>query len=107
MAGRRGARAPRIVARLGALESRFTFRGERHARHETWFLMAVGDPAIGAYRCDRTGDRRADEERRWVPTWMPLAEAERALSYDAERLALRWARAVLGVRHHGSGRTAR
>ena len=93
-----GLAAPAVVARLGTLENRFAFRGERHARRETWFLLAVADPTIGAYRCDRTGDEREDAARQWVPAWRPLAAAARALTYEAERLALRWAVAALGTR---------
>jgi 8-oxo-dGTP pyrophosphatase MutT (NUDIX family) len=82
-----GLRAPTIAAPLGTVENRFAYGGERFVRYETWFLMTVDDPAM------------LDPEPQFEPVWHPLAQAERALSYEAERLAFRWSLrhcAVLG-----------
>jgi len=80
-----GLDAPVIVAPLGTVENRFAYRGRRYLRYETWFLMAVDDPV------PRT------PEPQFEPAWYPLADAEDALTYESERLALRWARATAGV----------
>jgi 8-oxo-dGTP pyrophosphatase MutT (NUDIX family) len=78
-----GLRAPTIAAPLGTVESRFAHGGERFVRYETWFLMTVDDPAV------------LDPEPQFEPVWYPLAQGEHALSYEAERLAFRWACAAL------------
>ena len=79
-----GLRAVRIRAQLGTIENRFAVAGQRYVRHETWFLMETAR---------RTGD--APEEP-WQPEWCPLKQAEGRLSFEAERMAVRWAWRVLG-----------
>ena len=80
-----GLTALTIVAPLGTVENRFAHRGQRYLRYETWFLMAVEDPMPLA------------PEPQFVPAWHPLEDAEAALTFEAERLALRWARAAAGL----------
>ena len=53
--------------------------GQRFVRYETWFLMTVDDPVVRA------------PEPPFEPTWYLLEQAEAAISYEAERLAFRWA----------------
>lgn len=75
-----GLRFPKIVRRLGTVDNRFAFDGHRYRRHETWFLMAVED---------LTSD---PPEAQWRPQWHPLDEAEALLTFEAERIVLRWVR---------------
>jgi 8-oxo-dGTP pyrophosphatase MutT (NUDIX family) len=82
-----GLRAPRVVSRLGEVENRYAFRGKRYKRRETWFLMAADDARVSDLVCEKPDE----PERCWRPAWRPFAEAEAALTYEAERLALRWA----------------
>jgi ADP-ribose pyrophosphatase YjhB (NUDIX family) len=80
-----GAREPLLVRQLGTVENRFAKGGERFLRHETWYLMSTPDEMI------------TEHEPQWQPTWYPLDQAEQALTFEAERVALRWARAALEI----------
>jgi ADP-ribose pyrophosphatase YjhB (NUDIX family) len=75
-----GLRYPRIVKRLGTLDNHFAFGRHRYQRREAWFLMAAENLASAA------------AEAQWRPEWHPLDEAEGMLTFEAERIVLRWAR---------------
>jgi 8-oxo-dGTP pyrophosphatase MutT (NUDIX family) len=74
-----------VVAHLGTVDSRFAFGGRRFERDETWYLMRSAAAAGGP------------REAGWSPVldWRPPHEVEAALTYASEKLAARWAVAVL------------
>lgn len=75
--------APTIELLLGTVENRFAQRRQRVIRREVWFLMSTPNRKI------------VNPEAQWIPTWYPLATAEEALTFEAERIAFRWAHAAL------------
>ncbi len=83
-----GLRHPRIVTLLGTIENRFAYKRRRTTRLETWFLMELetDDPSQAA------SDK---PEPQFAPRWCLLEDAESLLTYEPERLALRWAQAAL------------
>ena len=78
-----GLLAPRIVALLGTVDNRFAYNGKRFERLETWFLMEsdadMGDPP------------ESTDDWAWELDWHSVETAEAALTFAAERIALRWA----------------
>ena len=82
-----GLRSPRIVRLLGTVNSRFAHDGRRYERAETWFLMELEGGSA----------QMNSPESQFEPIWLPLDEAEAALTLEQERVPLRWARAVTPV----------
>ena len=78
-----GLREPVVVMLLGTVANHFAQRGRRVMRREVWFLMRTPNRVI------------ENPEAQWTPTWYPLERAEIALTFEAERIALRWAHAVI------------
>jgi 8-oxo-dGTP pyrophosphatase MutT (NUDIX family) len=65
-----------LEADLGAQEVAFSYKGQRYARTERYFLMALAGDAESA---------RPDGEAQFDPAWLSWDDALRALSYEAER----------------------
>ena len=74
-----GLPAPRIVERLGMVRNQFVHGRTRYIRDENWYLMTTDDPGV------------AEPEAQWTPVWRPLADAEALLTFESERIAMRWA----------------
>jgi len=74
-----GLRHPTVVQLLGAVRNRFAHAGHRYERTETWFLMTAQDTSMDP------------PEAQFSPKWHRLAGAPSALTYEAERIAIRWA----------------
>jgi 8-oxo-dGTP pyrophosphatase MutT (NUDIX family) len=72
-----------LGADLGTQEVAFSYKGQRYARTERYFLMALAGDAEGA---------RSDGEAQFDPAWLPWDDALQALSYEAEREWVRRAR---------------
>jgi 8-oxo-dGTP pyrophosphatase MutT (NUDIX family) len=83
-----GLRHPRVARLLGTLENRFFHKGRRTTRRETWYLMAAESD-------DTAQIAMGAAEPQYAPRWRPLAEAEALLTYEPERLVVRWAVAAL------------
>jgi 8-oxo-dGTP pyrophosphatase MutT (NUDIX family) len=79
-----GLAAPVVVRRLGVLHNRFAAAGKRVVREEIWFLMHPGSAEC------------AEPERQWTPIWVPSSNAEAALTFEPEKLVMRWALASVG-----------
>ena len=77
-----------IVADLGTQLVAFTYRGTDYRRTEHYFLMRLRSP--------RRRPRPPEDEAQFIPTWVPWDEAEAALTFEAERIWLRRARALQG-----------
>ncbi len=96
-----GLQALAVVAGLGFQRVLFRHRGRWMRCGEHWFLMRpVTEPGTSASmaRLDLAGRPEADVAQ-FEPRWMPLKEAERALSFAAERNVLRKA-----IQHGERGR---
>lgn len=66
-----------ILDDLGSQVVRFTFQGNDFIRTEHYFLMRLVSP--------RTTPRNPKDEAQFTPIWLPLAEAVRRLTFDAEQ----------------------
>jgi len=84
----------RILADLGEAHVAFDFKKKHIERDEHYFLMQLTQPQSQAQQPDH------DEERYFVPIWVKsLAQAEAALTYEAEKRFVRRARAWLNDAH--------
>lgn len=66
-----------ILDDLGSQVVRFTFQDNDFIRTEHYFLMRLASP--------RTTPRNPKDEAQFTPIWLPLAEAVRRLTFDAEQ----------------------
>src|SRR5205085_510310 len=73
-----GLRHPKIVERLGTVENRFAYQKHRYERTEVWFLMTVDDLSSDP------------PEEQWRPEWYALDGIDDLMTFDAEKIALRW-----------------
>ena len=71
-----------VVFLMFSIGLEFNLPKLRVMRREVWFLMSTASRAI------------ANPEAQWTPVWYSFAQAEAALTFEAERIALRWAEAA-------------
>ncbi len=73
-----------IAAPLGEQLVAYTYRGADYRRTEHYFLMHL--------RSAHEAPRPAADRAQFIPIWLPWDEAERALTFEAERLWVQRAR---------------
>lgn len=82
-----GYAALEVVADLGVRTVEFVYKQQQIVREEHYFLMRLLNEA--------TSERPAADAAQFRPIWVPLAEAERLLTFDAEQDVVRRARQQL------------
>jgi len=82
-----GFRHLRILADLGTQQVAFDYQGRHYERTEHYFLMLSQNAETP----------ETPPEAQFIPRWLPWEEAERALTFEAERRWLRRARASFDI----------
>jgi 8-oxo-dGTP pyrophosphatase MutT (NUDIX family) len=84
-----GYAALEIVADLGMRTVEFVYKKTQYIRDEYYYLMRL--------RAEEMAARPPADEAQFRPVWVPLADAERQLTFEAEQDVLRRAREELAA----------